>query len=122
MANLIGQCLGQYEIVSLLGKGGMAAVYRARQLAVEREVALKVIKPDLIDGEHLVRRLEHEAATLALLDHPHIVKVFDHGQQGEIIYLVMELLTGSSLADLLKRGPLTLDTTSRILGQVASAL
>jgi serine/threonine protein kinase len=122
MANLIGQCLGQYEIVSLLGKGGMAAVYRARQATMEREVALKVIKSDVVDNERLVQRLEHEASTLSLLNHQHIVKVFDYGQQGETIYLVMELLTGGSLADLIKRGRLPLDSASRILGQIASAL
>jgi serine/threonine protein kinase len=122
MANLIGQRLGQYEIITLLGKGGMAAVYRARQSAADRDVAVKVIKPDLAESNGLARRLAHEAETLALLDHQHIVKVFDYGQQDGIIYLVMQLLPGGSLADLIDHGPLPLETCNRILGQVASAL
>src|SRR5512135_2625459 len=106
MANLIGQRLGQYEIVALLGKGGMAAVYRARQLTIKREVAVKVIKAELADGDQFIQRLEREAETIAALSHRHIVKLFDYGQQGETIYLVMELLTGGSLADRIKNGPL----------------
>ncbi len=122
MADLIGQCLGQYEILALLGKGGMAAVYRARQLTIKREVAIKVIKPDVAESDGLARRLEREAEMMASLNHRHIAKLFDYGQQDDVIYLVMELLTGGSLADLIKHGPVPLARTSRILGEIASAL
>src|SRR5262245_32601848 len=122
MSALIGQQLGHYEIVSLLGKGGMATVYRARQLNIKREVALKVIKSDLDDSPDFVRRFEREAETIASLAHPHILNLFDYGQQGEIVYLAMELLEGGSLAELISKGPLSLETVSRILDQIASAL
>ena len=85
MADLIGQRLGQYEIVALLGKGGMATVYRARQLNIEREVAIKVIKSDLVDNPDFVRRFKREAETLAPLNHRHILKLFDYGQQGDSV-------------------------------------
>ncbi len=122
MSNLIGQRVSQYEITALLGKGGMAAVYRARQLNIRREVAIKVIKSDLTESPDFVMRFEREAETIASLRHPHILKLFDYGQEGEVIYLVMELVSGGSLSDLIRQGPLPIDTTSRLLDQIASAL
>ncbi len=122
MADLIGQRLGQYEIVALLGKGGMATVYRARQLNIEREVAIKVIKSDQVDNPDFVRRFKREAETLASLNHRHILKLFDYGQEGDIAYLVMELLTGGSLADLIEQGKVAPNTASRLLDQIAAAL
>src|SRR5579859_6499172 len=122
MANLIGQRLGQYEILSLVGKGGMAMVYRARQASIERDVAIKVMKPDLADAEDFVRRFQREAKAIASLSHPFILKVFDYGQQGDLVYLVMELLRGGSLSDLIRQQSLSPDAASRILEQVASAL
>src|SRR5947207_3063912 len=109
MANLIGQRLGQYEIVSLLGKGGMATVYRARQLNIARDVAVKVIKPDLMEVSDFIKRFQREAETIATLSHPHILKLFDYGQSDDLVYLVMELLPAGSLADLLRKGPLPLE-------------
>ncbi len=80
MTDLIGQHLGQYEITALLGEGGMAAVYRARQASAKRDVAIKVIKPNLIDQADFLKRFEREAQTVASLSHPFIRKVFDYGQ------------------------------------------
>ncbi|MCS6870116.1 MAG: serine/threonine protein kinase, partial [Anaerolineae bacterium] len=123
MANLIGQTLGQYQITALLGKGGMATVYRARQASINRDVAIKVIKPDLIESEEFKIRFNREAQVIAALSHPHILKVFDYGQHGDLVYLVMELLSGGSLADLLRRGTrLELTEVTRLLDQIASAL
>jgi serine/threonine protein kinase len=122
MADLIGEHLGQYEITGLLGEGGMATVYRARQVSMKRDVAIKVIESKLTRNPDFVKRFEREAQTVASLSHPFILKVFDYGQQGESIYLVMELLVGGSLADHIRRGPLSLDTTTRLLEQIASAL
>jgi serine/threonine-protein kinase len=79
MTDLIGQRLGQYEIVALLGKGGMATVYRARQLNIEREVAVKVIRSDLSDNADFIRRFKREAETIASLNQRHILKLFDYG-------------------------------------------
>ncbi len=122
MANLIGQRLGQYEIVSLLGKGGMATVYRARQESIDRDVAFKVIKPDLAGADKFIERFKREARTVASFSQPHILKVFDYGQFDDIVYLVMELMTGGSLADFLKTGSLSLETTTLMLEQISGAL
>ena len=123
MGNLIGQTLGQYQITALLGKGGMATVYRARQSSVNRDVAIKVIKPDLIESEEFKVRFDREAQVIAAMSHPHILKVFDYGQHGDLVYLVMELLSGGSLADLIRSaGKLSLADVARLLDQIASAL
>lgn len=122
MSSLVGQRLGHYEVLSLLGRGGMATVYRARQLSMGREVAVKVIDPRLEDPDDLTARFERESRIVASLSHPHIIKVFDYGEQNELLYLVMELLQGGSLAALIGQGPLSTDTTSRVLDQIASAL
>ncbi len=125
MAGLIGQRFGPYEIISLLGEGGMAAVYRARQTlagSVHREVAIKVIQARLANREEFVVRFQREAQTIMSLSHAHILKVFDFGQQADLIYLVMELLRGGSLAERIEKGALPLAETSRLLDQIASAL
>ncbi len=122
MAGLIGQRLGQYEIVALLGRGGMATVYRARQLNIKREVAIKVIRADLAETADFIKRFEREAETIASLRHPYILKLFDYGEFGDTVYLVMELVSGGSLAELISKGPLPVATASRLLEQIASAL
>ena len=122
MANLIGQQLGQYKITALVGEGGMATVYRAWQASVNRDVAIKVIKVNLAQSEDFVKRFEREAQTVANLSHPHILKVFDYGQQQGLLYLVMELLSGGSLAATLKQGALPLERVLRILEQISGAL
>jgi serine/threonine protein kinase len=122
MADLVGQRIGNYEIISILGKGGMAIVYRARQINVQREVAIKVIKPDLAETDELIRRFEREANTVASLTHPHILKLFDSGQHEGMLYLVMELLTGGTLGDLIQDNPLPPERVQHLLDQMADAL
>src|SRR5450432_903573 len=122
MADLIGQHLGQYEITGLLGVGGMATVYRARQSSIQRDVALKVIESKLSHDSDFLKRFEREAQMIASLNHAHILKVFDYGRDKDVVYLVMELLRGGSLADVMTRGALRLDKTVRVLEQVAPAL
>ncbi len=122
MADLIGQRIGQHEIVALLGEGGMAAVYRARQPSMGRDVAVKVIESKLARNPEFVKRFEREARTVAALSHPFILKVFDYGQQGDLVYLVMELLNGGSLAELIRHEPLSPAKASQLLEQIASAL
>ncbi len=122
MSGLIGQHIGQYEIIALIGRGGMATVYQAHQESMGRDVAIKVIKPDLAETGDFVKRFQREVHTVASLSHPHILKVFDYGQHGDLVYLVMELLKGGSLADQIRKGPLIADQTLRILEQVGSAL
>ncbi len=122
MSDLIGQRLGQYEILAVLGRGGMAVVYRARQESMKRDVAVKVIKTNLAQVGDFLDRFSREAQMVALLSHPHILKVFDYGQQGDQVFLVMELLTGGSLAGMIKQGPLPLAIAARALDQIGSAL
>ncbi len=122
MSDLIGQHLGQYEIIAKIGVGGMASVYQARQESVGRDVAVKTISTNLIGVTDFSRRFEREARTIASLSHPHILKVFDYGQYQNSVYLVMELMTGGSLADLIRKGPLPLDEVLRVLDQIAPAL
>jgi len=125
MPDLIGQQIGQYQIVALLGRGGMAEVYRARQTLAEgvsRDVALKLIDARLAAAPEFIARFKREAQTLVSLSHPHILKAFDFGQYQDTVYLVMELLTGGSLAELIREGPLPLDTILRVLDHTAQAL
>ena len=123
MSNLIGQQLGQYKVISLLGKGGMATVYRARQESISRDVAVKVIKPDLAGAEMFVARFEREARTVASFSHPHILKVFDYGQYEDTVYLVIELMTGGSLSDLIEQQKaLSIEMTVKMLDQISHAL
>src|SRR5258708_1950987 len=122
MSTMIGQRLGQFEIVGELGEGGMATVYRARQVSINREVALKVIKPDLTEEPGFITRFEREARLIASLSHPHILKLFDYGREGDNVYLVTELLSGGTLSDMVEQGPLPLEKIDRLLDQIASAL
>jgi len=122
MADLSGQQLGQYILLSKLGTGGMAAVYRARQLSIERDVAVKVIESNLADNPELVRRFEREARTIAVLNHPYILKVFDFGRQGDILYLAMELHPGGNLSTLISSRQLTTQHALLLMDQIAEAL
>jgi serine/threonine protein kinase len=123
MADLSGQRLGQYQITGLLGKGGMATVYRARQLTVDRDVAIKVIETNLTANPEFTIRFEREAKTIASLNHPFILKLFDFGSKDNLLYLVMELHTGGSLADRLReRGPLEPEEVLRYIEQISKAL
>jgi serine/threonine-protein kinase len=120
--SLVGQQLGQYELVALLGKGGMAHVYRARQRSMSREVAVKVITPTQSERSEFVARFDREARIIASMSHPHIGKVFDFGEHEDAVYLVMELLTGGSLTDLMKASRLSHDRILKLAHSIASAL
>jgi serine/threonine protein kinase len=122
MAKLNSRRLGQFEIVALIGEGGMAGVYRARHVQSQREVAVKVIKPHLIDKTQFLQRFSLEAQIMASLRHAHVVRLFDYGQADNAVYLVMELLNGGSLGRIMRRGPMPIDTANRVLEQVGSAL
>ncbi|MBI5960174.1 MAG: serine/threonine protein kinase, partial [Chloroflexi bacterium] len=126
--NLAGQSLGQYQLKELLGIGGMGAVYRAYQSSLQREVAVKVMSPELVSQTDYIDRFYREARTAAALGHAHIVPVHDYGVQGEISYVVMHLLTGGTLMDRLTQQaelglPMpSLAETADLLKQLASAL
>lgn len=122
MTDLMGQTIGQYEIIARLGEGGMATVYRARQLSIRRDVAIKVIAVQLARMEGFARRFTREAETIASLNHAHIVKLFDYGEYEGRLFLVMDLLRGGSLAEKVRGGPIPPTEAGEILRQVASAL
>ena len=102
-----GTRLGDYEILAELGGGGMGRVYRARDLTLERIVALKTLAPQFRKDEVLVQRFLKEARAAARLNHPNIVQIYDFGKEGDTYYLAMEYVEGESLAQFLKRGTFT---------------
>ena len=114
--------LGPYEIVSLLGAGGMGEVYRARDTRLDRTVALKVLPEHLAQSPELRQRFEREAKAISALSHPHICVLHDVGQHEGTDYLVMEYLEGESLADRLKKGALPLEQVLRYGFEIADAL
>jgi serine/threonine protein kinase/Tol biopolymer transport system component len=119
-----GTHLGPYEILALIGSGGMGEVYRARDTRLDRTVAVKVLPADLAaDGERRAR-FEREARAIAALSHPHICTIHDVGRHEAIDYLVMEYLDGETLADRLAhaRGPLPLEQVLTIGVDIADAL
>ncbi len=96
--------LGEYRIVRRLGQGGMGIVFLAEQTSLGRLVALKVIRPELIGSGVASERFRREARALARLRHPNIVAVYGGGEEAGVRYLAMELVAGSSLSELIKRG------------------
>jgi len=121
--SLIHQRLGRYYIKELLGRGGMAAVYRAADTVLQRDVALKILYPHYSDDPAVVERFKREAVTAASLAHPHIVAVYDVGEQEGMVFIAMQLLTGRTLQDRLQEsGTLRLDEVLDVLAPVAEAL
>jgi serine/threonine protein kinase len=117
-----GARLGGYEIISVLGAGGMGEVYRARDTKLGREVAIKVILDVFAADPDRIARFEREAKVLASLNHPHIAALYGMEQSGGQHYLVMELVEGQTLADRLLRGPMPVEETLAIAMQIADAL
>jgi tRNA A-37 threonylcarbamoyl transferase component Bud32 len=116
---------GRYQVIEKLGAGAMGAVYRARDEALGRDVAVKTIRSPGLEGfraEMFHARFEHEARAVAALSHPHVVNIFDVGVEGKIPFLVMELVPGESLADRLERGPLAIEEARGLGAQIAAAL
>src|SRR5438552_14808664 len=106
MSLQIGEQLGSYEITSLLGKGGMGEVYRARDLKLKRDVAIKIL-PDEFSRDHdRLVRFQREAEVLASLNHPNIGAIYDIQHANNTRFLVLELVEGETLADRIARGPL----------------
>ena len=103
MEHLIGQTLDRYQITELLGEGGMGAVFKAHDLTLQRDVALKVMHPQFARKPNFQNRFLQEARTAARLDHPGIVKVHDFGQADSALYIVMEFIPGDDLATLLQK-------------------
>ncbi|WP_033309435.1 serine/threonine-protein kinase [Streptomyces iakyrus] len=122
-SELIGQQIAGYRIEQEIGRGGMAVVYRARDLRLERTVALKLLAPELARNDTFRRRFTHESRAAAAIDHPHIVPVFEAGETDGVLYIAMRYVAGSDLRHVLDReGPMPPVTAVRVAAQVASAL
>ena len=117
-----GTRLGSYEIVSPLGAGGMGEVYRARDLRLDREVAIKVLPELLADNPEALKRFEREAKAVAALSHSNILSIHDFGDNEGVRFAVMELLEGETLRDRLKNGPLGWRKAADVAIAVADAL
>ena len=117
-----GTRLGPYEVLSVIGAGGMGEVYRAKDTRLDRIVAIKILPAHLSENPDLKERFEREARTISSLSHPHICALHDIGHQNGIDYLVMEFLEGENLAERLNKGPLPMEQVLRYGTQIAEAL
>ena len=111
-----------YEVDTLIGRGGMGAVYRGRQTSLDRPVAIKILPPVIADRPGFRERFAREAKALAKLNHPNIVAVYDYGQAGPYAMLVMELVEGANLREVLAQGRLTPKESMEIVPQLCDAL
>src|SRR5512145_2305284 len=117
-----GDRVGAYEILSTLGAGGMGVVYRARDGKLGREVAIKTLPEEVAaDGDRLAR-FEREARALAALNHVNIAGVYGFEQAGAAHLLVMELVSGETLADWIARGPIAVERALPLFLQIAAGL
>jgi serine/threonine protein kinase/Tol biopolymer transport system component len=117
-----GSILGPYEIVALLGAGGMGEVYRARDTRLDRTVALKILPSSLASDPAFRERFTREGRAISQLDHPHICTLYDVGEQDGTSFLVMQYLAGETLENRLKKGPVPLDQSLEFAMQIADAL
>src|SRR6202043_2867394 len=117
-----GSRLGRYEILGALGAGGMGEVYRARDPRLGRELAIKILSRKLSDSKLDVKRFEREAESASALNHPNIVTIFELGQVESTYYIAMELVEGELLRDMLRAGPVPLQTVLRIAAQIVDGL
>jgi serine/threonine-protein kinase len=115
---------GKYRLDGFISRGGMGAVYRGTHVMLNRPVAVKMIKADLVTSPEVVRRFQREARAATQLNHPNIVNVYDLGQTSDgTLYIAMELVAGESLKQAIKsHGPLDPERTVRVLGQVCDGL
>jgi Tol biopolymer transport system component len=122
MALVLGQKLGSYEILSLLGKGGMGEVYRARDTKLKRDVAIKILPDEFSRDPERVSRFQREAEALAALNHRNIAAIYDVQEANNTRFLIIELVEGDTLADCIKRGPLPIKEALDIAKQISEAL
>lgn len=121
---VIGQLLGnRYRILELIGEGGMALVYKAECVLLQRTVAVKILRPQYSSDKEFVTRFRREAQAAASLSHPNVVNIYDVGQDGGVHYIVMELIEGDNLKSLIrKEAPLPVNRALHIALQICEAL
>ena len=117
-----GTRLGPYEILSLVGAGGMGEVYKSRDTRLDRTVAVKILSPAFATDAQFRERFDREARAISQFDHPHICALHDVGEQNGTAFLVMQYLEGETLADRLEKGPLPIGQALTIAIEIASAL
>jgi Tol biopolymer transport system component len=122
MSAMIGRTLGGYHLQALLGAGGMGEVYRARDVALERDVAIKILPSSFTNDPDRLARLKREALMLASLNHPNICVIHGFEQADGIPFLILEVVDGATLADKLQTGALSVQESLRIARQLADAL
>ncbi|WP_332237453.1 Stk1 family PASTA domain-containing Ser/Thr kinase [Sporolactobacillus sp. KGMB 08714] len=114
---------GRYQILSRLGEGGMAIVYKAKDLILDRFVAVKILRPELAGDEEFVRRFHREAESVASLSHPNIVAIYDIGEEEDCYYIVMEYVHAMTLKEFIKDySPISISESVDIMKQVARAI
>ncbi len=120
----IGKLIDErYMVKSLIGRGGMGAVYHVEQIHLRKEMAIKLLHENLVARKQLISRFTREARAISRLSSPHTVMVYDFGRWGELFYLVMELLEGEPLDSILTRqGPVSAERTTRVLLQMCDSL
>lgn len=121
-SSFIGRTLGKYQLVQLLAQGGMAKIYKAYHSELDRYIAIKVLPPHPGRDPEFDERFRLEAHTVAHLQHPNILSLYDYGTEDDILYLAMAYVEGGSLSDLLAAGPLPIPRAEQILREVGSAL
>jgi serine/threonine protein kinase/TolB-like protein len=114
--------VAEYEIMSLLGAGGMGQVYLARDARLRRQVAVKILSPQLTRNDQALRRFEHEAQSASALNHPNILTIFEFGESNGIHFMVSELVEGQTLRERLAAGTISVPEALDIASQVAGAL
>src|ERR1700733_152044 len=117
-----GTLLAHYEVISLLGSGGMGQVYLARDTRLRRKVALKMLLPELIDDQRDLHRFEHEALAVSALNHPNILTIFEFGEAAGRHFIASEYIEGSTLRQKIAGGDIDSNTAIDIAIQIAGAL
>src|SRR6185436_19382503 len=117
-----GTRLGRYEILSKIGEGGMGQVYRAHDPSLDRQVAIKLLPPATAADPQARQRLRREAMAVAALDHPYICKIFEIGEDGDALFLVMEYIAGKTLHQRLLEGRMPMPEALHVAGEIAEAL
>lgn len=114
---------GRYKIIERIGGGGMALVYKAQDILLNRNVAIKVLRQQFVHDEEFIRRFRREAQSAASLSHPNVVSIYDVGQEEDVHYIVMEYIEGQNLNEIIKeRAPLQVEEAVRIATQICDAL
>src|ERR1700694_2939147 len=122
MALTSGTRLGSYEVLAQIGAGGMGEVYRARDSKLGRDVAIKVLPANFVNDPERLSRFQREARMLAALNHANIATIYGLEQSGGVHCLVMELVSGETLAERVKAGPVGIEEALKIAVQIAEAL